>query len=50
MAIYIKNDIIYKVRNDLKIYQSEEIESVLIEIINSNERNIIVFIATHLWK
>ena len=50
MAIYIKNDIIYKVRNDLQIYQSEEIESVLIEIINSNERNIIVFIATHLWK
>ena len=50
MAIYIKNDIIYKVRNDLKIYQSEEIESVLIEIINSNERNITVFIATHLWK
>ena len=39
--IYIKNDIIYKVRNDLKIYQSEKLESVFIEIINSNNRNII---------
>ena len=42
MSIYIKNDIIYKVRNDLKIYQSEKLESIFIEIINSNSRNIIV--------
>ena len=34
--IYIKNDIIYKVRNKLKIYQSEKLESVFIEIVNSN--------------
>ena len=40
--IYVKNDIIYKVRNDLKIYQSEKLESVFIEIIKSNNRNIIV--------
>ena len=40
--IYIKNDIIYKVRNDLKIYQRKKLESVFIEIINPNNRNIIV--------
>ena len=40
--IYVKNDIIYKVRNDLKIYQSEKLESVFIEIIKSNNRNIMV--------
>ena len=40
--IYVKNDIIYKVRNDLKIYQSEKLESAFIEIIKSNNRNIIV--------
>ena len=40
--IYVKNDIIYKVRNDLKIYQSEKLESVFIEIIKSNNRNITV--------
>ena len=37
--IYIKNDI-YKVRNNIII--SEKLESVFIEIINSNNRNIIV--------
>ena len=40
--IYIKNDIIYKVINNLKIYQNEKLESVFIEIINSNNRNIIL--------
>ena len=40
--IYIKNDIIYKVRNDLNIYQRKRLESVFIEIINSNNRNILV--------
>ena len=40
--IYVKNGIIYKVRNDLKIYQSKKLESVFIEIIKSNNRNIIV--------
>ena len=32
--IYIKNDIICKVRNNLKIYQSEKLESVFMEIIS----------------
>ena len=40
--IYVKNDITYIVRNDLKIYQSEKLESVFIEIIKSNNRNIMV--------
>ena len=40
--IYVKNDMIYKVRNNLKIYQSEKLESVFIKIIKSNNRNIIV--------
>ena len=40
--LYIKNDIKYKIRNDLKIYKSEELESVFIEIINKNSKNIIV--------
>ena len=40
--IYVKNDILYKVRKDLKIYQSEKLESIFIEIIKSNNRNIIV--------
>ena len=40
--IYIKNYIIYKVRNHLKIYQIEKLESVFTEIFNSNSRNIIV--------
>ena len=40
--IYVKNGNIYKVRSDLKIYQSEKLESVLIETIKSNNRNIII--------
>ena len=40
--IYGKNDIIYKVRNDLKLYQSEKSESVFTEIYKSNNRDIIV--------
>ena len=39
--IYVKHDI-HKVRNDLKIYQSEKLESVFIEIIKSNRRNIMI--------
>ena len=33
---------IYKVRNDLKIYQSEKLESVFIERIKSINRNFII--------
>ena len=32
----------YKVRSDLKIYQSEKLEAVFIETTNSNNRNILV--------
>ena len=40
--LYIKNDISYKLRNDLKIYKPKELESIFIEIINKNSKNIIV--------
>ena len=38
--LYIKKDIIYKVRNDLKIYKSKELESIFIETIKQNQKNI----------
>ena len=37
-----KNDIIYKMRNDLKILKSKMLESIFIEIINPNKKNLIV--------
>ena len=37
-----KNDIIYKMRNDLKILKSKMLESIFIEIINRNKKNLIV--------
>ena len=40
--LYIKNDTIYKVRNDLKIYKSKNLESIFIEIIKTNNKNIVV--------
>ena len=40
--LYIKNNIKYKLRNDLKIYKSHELESIFIEIINENSKNIII--------
>ena len=40
--LYIKNDTIYKVRNDLKMYKSKILESTFIEIINTNNKNIVV--------
>ena len=40
--LYIKKDIIYKVRYDHKKYKSKEIESIYIEIIKRNQKNIIV--------
>ena len=45
--IYIKNDIFYKVKNNLKIHQSEKLESVFTEIINSNNRNIVGCVYSH---
>ena len=40
--LYIKKNIKYKLRNDLKIYKSKELESVFVEIIKENSKNIIV--------
>ena len=40
--LYIKNDISYKLRNDLKIYKPEQLESTFIEIINKTSKSIIV--------
>ena len=36
--LYIKNDTLYKVRNDLKMYKSKNLESIFIEIINTNNK------------
>ena len=38
---YIKNDISYKLRNDLKTYKATEIESIFTEIINKTSKNTI---------
>ena len=39
---YIKNDISYKLRNDLKIIKRKKLESVFIEIISKTSKNTIV--------
>ena len=40
-VFYSSSDIDYKVRNDLRIYKSKELESNLIEIININKVSVI---------
>ena len=40
--LYINKNINYKLRKDLKIHKSKEVESIFIEIINKKERNIII--------
>ena len=40
--LYINNTFNYTVRNDLRIYQKKETESIFIEIINPKGKNIIV--------
>ena len=40
--IYIRNHLLYKMRNDLKIYKSFEVESTFIEICNPKKMNIII--------
>ena len=40
--LYIKDDIIYKLRKDLKIYKSKYLESTFLEVINQSGKNIIV--------
>ena len=42
MLLYIKKDTISKVRNDLKMYKSKSLESIFIEIIRPNNKNIVV--------
>ena len=42
VCIYVLDDIDFKPRNDLKIYENKKIESLFIEIINKNEPNSIV--------
>ena len=40
--LYINKSINYKLRKDLKIHKSKEVESIFIEIINKKERNTII--------
>ena len=40
--LYINNKINYKMRNNLQIYKSKELESIFIEIIESKGKNIII--------
>ena len=40
--IYISSDLNYKVRNDLKLYKSKELESIFIEIMNKKGKNTII--------
>ena len=40
--IYIRNHLSYKMRNDLKIYKSFELESTFIEICNPKKTNVII--------
>ena len=40
--LYISNDINYKLRNDLIIYKSKELESIFVELIFEKKKNIIV--------
>ena len=40
--LYIKKDIAYKLRNDLKMYKSKHLESIFIEIINQKKKTIIL--------
>ena len=42
MLLYIKKDIAYKLRNDLKMYKSKHLKPTFIEIINQQKKNIIL--------
>ena len=41
-GIYIRNHLSYKTRNDLKLYESFELESTFIEICNPQKTNIVI--------
>ena len=40
--IYIDQNVKHKIRKDLKLYKSKEIESTFLEIIENNQKNVIV--------
>ena len=40
--IYIDQNVKYKIKEDLKLYKSKEIESTFLEIIENNQKNVIV--------
>ena len=40
--LYINKNINYKLRKDLKIHKSKEVESIFMEIINKKERNTVI--------
>ena len=40
--LYIDQDIKYKIREDLKLCKSKEVESTFLEIIENNQKNVIV--------
>ena len=42
VLIYVKSELNFKPRDDLKIYKSEKLESIFIEVINEKESNDIV--------
>ena len=47
MFLYIKKDIAYKLRNDLKMYESKHLESTFIEIINQQKSIILGCVYRH---
>ena len=42
VVIYVRDGIDFKLREDLHMYSSKELESVFIEIINTNDKNSII--------
>ena len=42
VLLYIRENIIYKLRKDLKIYKSKYLESIFLEETNQSDKNIIV--------
>ena len=42
VLLYIKDNIIYRLRKDLKMYKSKYLESIFLEVINRSGKNIII--------
>ena len=51
VLLYIKDNIICKLRKDLKIYKSKYLESIFLEVINQSGKNVLVgcIEGTHVW-